>query len=99
MNETKYDAENENISLKRTRRTKEEIERDLSLAITEIITTQGFNKLTINNLSETAHVIKRVIYDNYDSFENVLERFLDCCAKNRESLKIDRNCLVSNAFL
>lgn len=58
---------------KRIRRSKGEIERDLSLAITEIITSQGFSKLTINNVSEAANVTKRVIYENYESFENLLK--------------------------
>lgn len=58
---------------KRVRRSKDEIERDLSQAITKIITSQGFSKLTINNVSETANVAKRVIYENYESFENLLK--------------------------
>lgn len=58
---------------KRIRRSKGEIERDLSQAITKIITSQGFSKLTINNVSEAANVTKRVIYENYESFENLLK--------------------------
>lgn len=58
---------------RRTRRSKAEIEQDLSTAITRIITTQGFTKLTINNVSEESHVIKRVIYENYKSFERLLQ--------------------------
>lgn len=58
---------------KRIRRSKEVIERELLLAITKIITDQGFNKLTINNISEVANVTKRVIYENYDSFDKLLE--------------------------
>ncbi|RHR75295.1 TetR/AcrR family transcriptional regulator [Odoribacter sp. AF15-53] len=58
---------------KRIRRSKDEIERDLSRAITKIITSQGFSKLTINNVSEAANVTKRVIYENYESFENLLK--------------------------
>lgn len=58
---------------KRIRRSKDEIERDLSQAITKIITSQGFSKLTINNVSEAANVTKRVIYENYESFENLLK--------------------------
>ncbi|WP_455511704.1 hypothetical protein [Butyricimonas paravirosa] len=62
-----------NITNKRIRRSKDEIEKDLSQAITKIITTQGFGKLTINNVSEVAKVTKRVIYENYQSFENLLK--------------------------
>lgn len=58
---------------KRVRRSKDEIERDLSQAITKIIVSQGFSKLTINNVSEAASVTKRVIYENYQSFENLLK--------------------------
>lgn len=64
---------------KRTRRSKIQIEQDLSSAITKIIITQGFTKLTINNVSEEAHVIKRVIYENYETFENLLKIYF---AKN-----------------
>ena len=62
-----------NITNKRIRRSKDEIEKDLSQAITKIITTQGYGKLTINNVSEVAKVTKRVIYENYQSFENLLK--------------------------
>ena len=58
---------------KRIRRSKDEIERDLSQAITKIIVSQGFSKLTINNVSEVASVTKRVIYENYQSFDNLLK--------------------------
>ena len=58
---------------KRVRRSKDEIERDLSRAITKIIVSQGFSKLTINNVSEAASVTKRVIYENYQSFDNLLK--------------------------
>lgn len=70
--ETQKDGGLSQVS-KRIRRSKEEIERDLSQAITNIITLQGFSKLTINNVAEAASVSKRVIYENYVSFENLLK--------------------------
>lgn len=60
---------------RRSRRNKEEIERDLFSAITIIIQKQGFGKPMINHVSEEANVIKRVIYENYDSFDDLLKLY------------------------
>ncbi len=57
---------------KRSKRSKAEIERDLVAAITDIVVQRGFTQLAINNVSEQAHVTKRVIYENYGTFENLL---------------------------
>ena len=53
----------------------QEINEALSAAITEIICEQGFGKPMINHVSERANVIKRVIYENYDSFDAVLKQY------------------------
>lgn len=70
---------NEANKIRRKRRTKQEIEQALLEAITTIIATHGFQKLTINNVSEESGVIKRVIYENYSSFDNLLRLY---CLKN-----------------
>lgn len=63
------------MKTRRKRRNKKEIEAALLDAITNIIDSQGFQKLTINNVSEKADVIKRVIYENYESFDNLLRLY------------------------
>ena len=60
---------------RRRRRNLEEINQALSKAITEIICEQGFGKPMINHVSERANVIKRVIYENYESFDAVLKQY------------------------
>lgn len=60
---------------KLVRRSKAELERDIFDAITKIIENQGFTKLKINNVTDTAHVIKRSIYFNYTDFENLLQSY------------------------
>lgn len=57
------------------RRNLKEINEALSAAITEIICEQGFGKPMINHVAERANVIKRVIYENFDSFDVVLKQY------------------------
>ena len=57
---------------RRSKRSKAEIERDLVAAITDIVVRRGFSQLAINNVSEQAHVTKRVIYENYGTFDDLL---------------------------
>lgn len=63
------------VKKRHPRRNKEEIERDLFSAITKIIQTKGFGMPMINYVSEEANVIKRVIYENYNSFDELLKLY------------------------
>ena len=59
----------------RIRRSKEEIDQLLMNAVCKVINEMGFSNLGINTVSEVATVEKAYIYRNFDSFENLLERY------------------------
>jgi len=59
----------------RIRRSKEEIDQLLMNAVCKVINEKGFSNLGINTVSEVATVEKAYIYRNFDSFENLLERY------------------------
>lgn len=75
METQQNDSPSNTVKKRRQRRNKEEIERDLFAAITKIIQTKGFGKPMINYVSEEANVIKRVIYENYHDFEELLKLY------------------------
>ena len=59
----------------RIRRTKDVIDNQLMSAVCRVINEMGFSHLGINSVSEVAKVEKAYIYRNFDSFENLLERY------------------------
>jgi AcrR family transcriptional regulator len=59
----------------RIRRTKEVIDNQLMSAVCRVINEMGFSQLGINSVSEVAKVEKAYIYRNFDSFDNLLERY------------------------
>ena len=59
----------------RIRRTKDVIDNQLMDAVCRVINEIGFSQLRINSVSEVAKVEKAYIYRNFDSFENLLERY------------------------
>lgn len=61
---------------KRVRRTKSLINDEIMKAVSKVMDEQGFGKLGINSVSETAGVEKPFIYRNYITFEKVLEEYV-----------------------
>jgi hypothetical protein len=59
----------------RIRRTRDVIDTQLMNAVCKVINEMGFSHLGINSVSEVAKVEKAYIYRNFDSFENLLERY------------------------
>ncbi len=59
----------------RIRRTKDVIDNQLMSAVCRVINELGFSKLGINSVSEVARVEKAYIYRNFESFDNLLERY------------------------
>ncbi len=59
----------------RIRRTRDVIDNQLMSAVCRVINELGFSQLGINSVSEVAKVEKAYIYRNFESFDNLLERY------------------------
>ena len=59
----------------RIRRTRDVIDNQLMNAVCTVINELGFSQLGINSVSEVAKVEKAYIYRNFESFDNLLERY------------------------
>ncbi|MDR3061486.1 MAG: TetR/AcrR family transcriptional regulator [Dysgonamonadaceae bacterium] len=59
----------------RIRRTRDVIDNQLMNAVCRVINELGFSQLGINSVSEVAKVEKAYIYRNFESFDNLLERY------------------------
>ena len=59
----------------RSRRTRDVIDNQLMNAVCTVINELGFSQLGINSVSEVAKVEKAYIYRNFESFDNLLERY------------------------
>jgi AcrR family transcriptional regulator len=59
----------------RIRRTRDVIDSQLMSAVCKVINELGFSQLGINSVSEVAKVEKAYIYRNFESFDNLVERY------------------------
>lgn len=62
---------------RKPRRTRTMIRKDIFDAVSNIVKNEGFSKLSISQIAETADMESIVIYRNFNNIENILEQYIE----------------------